>query len=179
MGPLIALLTLALAIVTVHTPAAASSHMDLTGEYRGFTQSSRNPDLRMFMELLVEQDDGVEFAGRLTLGPLPFTFKGERLDALGNRFDGRGRGPAGEVRFIGTIQGLGDEGGVLALATYIFFPATGGRADADEGTADFIRAPFTPPDPCIVLVGGAYRGTYGCSWAASSALRLTTTCPPR
>jgi hypothetical protein len=150
---------LILVILLGLSPAALAAQTvppddDLRGHYRGFAQSVLNAGLRMPMALMVERSDGSEFFGRLTLGPLPFAFQGKIEDS--GRFKGRGTGEAGDVTFIGTAQGFADTG-VLARASYKFTPATGARAD--QGTADFIRAPFLPPDP-VLPVEGAYLGIY-------------------
>lgn len=157
MNPRIVLAAVLLPLILISRPASAQHPPPddgLTGHYRGFAQSALNPDLRMPMALTVDRSDGSEFFGYLTLGPLPFDFKG-RADEAGH-FKGRGTGAAGEVTFDGTAQGFG-EGGVLARATYKFTPATGGSPD--QGVADFIRAPDYHPDP-IVPVSGTYYGTY-------------------
>jgi hypothetical protein len=157
MRRLIALVTVLLPLVMISAPASAQSPPPddtLIGHYRGFAQSALNFDLRMAMELTVDRTDGSEFFGHLTLGPMPFAFRG-KVDAAGH-FRVRGSGDAGEVTSAGTIQSFG-EGGLLARATYKFTPVTGGPAD--QGTADFLRAPHLPPDP-VVPVGGTYLGTY-------------------
>jgi hypothetical protein len=157
MRRLIALVTVLLPLVMISAPASAQSPPpddDLIGHYRGFAQSALNFDLRMAMALTVDRTDGSELFGHLTLGPMPFAFRG-KMDAAGH-FRGRGSGEAGEVTFVGTAQSFG-EGGILARATYKFTPATGGPAD--QGTADFLRAPQQPPDP-VIPVGGTYRGNY-------------------
>jgi hypothetical protein len=157
MRRLIALVTVLLPLVMISAPASAQfppPDDTLIGHYRGFAQSALNFDLRMAMELTVDRTDGSEFFGHLTLGPMPFAFRG-KVDAAGH-FRVRGSGDAGEVTSAGTIQSFG-EGGLLARATYKFTPMTGGPAD--QGTADFLRAPHLPPDP-VVPVGGTYRGTY-------------------
>jgi hypothetical protein len=166
MRRLIALVTVLLPLVMICSPASAQSPPPddtLIGHYRGFAQSALNFDLRMAMALTVDRTDGSEFFGHLTLGPMPFAFRG-KVDAAGHdrlglsvrHVKGRGSGEAGEVTFAGTVQSFG-EGGLLARATYKFTPATGDPAD--QGAADFLRAPHVPPDP-VVPVGGTYRGTY-------------------
>ena len=151
------LLMLLLAFTLVSARAGAQSPPpddSLVGQYRGFAQSALNAELRMPMALLVDRSEGSEFFGSLTLGPMPFTFSGKIDDA--GHFKGRGTGPAGEVTFNGTAQGFAT-GGVLARATYKFTPATGARAD--QGVADFIRAPHLPPH-ALVPLGGMYQGTH-------------------
>jgi hypothetical protein len=166
MRRLIALVTVLLPLVMISAPASAQSPPPddtLIGHYRGFAQSALNFDLRMAMALTIDRTDGSKFFGRLTLGSMPFDVNGRNdgwttdplEDAVG-QFKGRGSGEAGEVTLVGTAQSFG-EGGVLVRATYKFTPATGGPAD--QGTADFLRAPHLPPDP-VVPVGGTYRGTY-------------------
>ncbi len=135
------LLMLLLAFTLVSARAGAQSAPpddDLVGQYRGFAQSALNAELRMPMALLVDRSEGSEFFGSLTLGPMPFTFSGKIDDA--GHFKGRGTGLAGEVTFNGTAQGF----------------ATGARAD--QGVADFIRAPHLPPH-ALVPLGGMYQGT--------------------
>jgi hypothetical protein len=165
MRRLIALVTVLLPLVMISAPASAQvppPDDSLIGHYRGFAQSELNFDLRMAMALTIDRTDDSEFFGHLTLGPMPFAFRG-RMDAAGRglplrswgHFKGRGSGEAGEVTFAGTVQSFG-EGGLLARASYKFTPANG---PADQGTADFLRAPHLPPDP-VAPVGGTYRGTY-------------------
>lgn len=156
----IALLGLAVALL-LPPLAPAQGVSDVLGLYRGFAQSNIDPTIHPSMELTVDRQDGSDFFGTLLMGaPLPFAFQG-KVDAAGG-VKGKGTGAAGEVRFSGHIQDLGDQGGALVLATYKFTPATGGPVD--QGVTNLLRSyppePCQPPDPCEPPdIAGSWEGT--------------------
>jgi hypothetical protein len=134
--------------------ALAASHIDdVAGDYRGFSQSNFDPRNHPVMELTVTRQDGPDFFGFVEMGApggARAEFKGKLLNPAGN-FRGRANGvlltgAVFEVKFDGIIQSLGDQKGLLVLASYDLFVA-GTRVD--QGTTRLLRSFEYPPDPCF------------------------------
>jgi hypothetical protein len=136
---------------------AQSKSPDVGGVYRGFSQSTGDPNIKSQVELNInfQEPPEPEFSGVLTMGTTqPFRFSG-KVDAAGN-FKGKGTGPDGSVSFTGNWMDEGT-GGALVLATFKFVSVSGATI---QGHCDLLRNFADPPEPERPFdVTGTWNGT--------------------
>lgn len=152
-----ALAVLGAALLLPASALGQSEVPNVLGLYRGFSQSDIDPSVHPRVELRVDRQVGSAFDGTLLMGApgeqQPFTFKG-KVDVRG-AFTGKGAGPAGDFRLSGILEGLGDQGGALVLASYKLTTPDG----EDKGVTNLLRS-IQCPDPCVPPdIEGTWVGT--------------------